>query len=425
MKKAKIAEPLALHEAVTDVDIEIPASNFRKRLSEWYGKHARELPWRGIDDPYATWLSEIMLQQTRVATVIDRYGEFLTRFPTLQHLARAEEADVLALWSGLGYYRRARMLHRGAQFVVRELDGKLPRTALELKTLPGVGEYTSAAIASIAFGESVAVVDGNVERVLLRVMGLAEERSSMGRARVAKAAQSLVPPALKRRGRGNPPGDHNQAMMELGATICLPKSPLCMQCPVFELCRTRGEHATPERAKQQSRVVAHLLAVRKVGTMTEVLLERRSDEASLMAGMLELPPLPLDAVQGREPVLRVRHAITNTNYYAQIFSEGAVGTAPPKYEDEVFEIDQQQEDLEPSAVREHDEAVFDDEIFVADPDEIDLAQMEDSLLEEIPASPNDLRWTPTRRLNDLPLTGLARKVLQRLGVMSVPAVKIG
>jgi len=430
MKKGKTAEPLTSppgpQEAMTDADIDIPAHDFRTRLSEWYGKHARELPWRGVNDPYATWLSEIMLQQTRVAAVIDRYGEFLQRFPTLQDLAQAQEADVLALWSGLGYYRRARMLHRGAQFVVRELDGKLPRTALELKTLPGVGDYTSAAIASIAFGESVAVVDGNVERVLLRIMGLAEERTSVGKARVSRAAQSLVPAALKRRGRSNPPGDHNQAMMELGATICLPKSPLCLQCPVFALCRTRGEHTTPARVKQKSRIVAHLLAVRKVGTTTEVLLERRSTEASLMAGMLELPPLPLDAVQGREPVLRVRHAITNTNYYAQIFSEGAAGTAPPKEGYELEDVDAKEELLPPAMVA-YEEEPSDDEVFVAEPGEIKLAeaQRESSLLREIPASPNDLHWTPTRRLGELPLTGLTRKVLQRLGVMSVPPVRIG
>jgi A/G-specific adenine glycosylase len=136
------------------------AGQFRRMLKAWYQKYARVLPWRGIRNPYATWLSEIMLQQTRVATVIDRYSEFLLRFPTLEALAAAPEADVLALWSGLGYYRRARMLHRGAQFVVRELDGVLPRTVPELRTLPGVGLYTSAAIASIAFGESVAAHHG-------------------------------------------------------------------------------------------------------------------------------------------------------------------------------------------------------------------------------------------------------------------------
>ena len=277
------------------------------------------LPWRGVEDPYATWLSEIMLQQTRVATVIDRYKEFLQRFPTIHELAVAGEEDVLALWSGLGYYRRARMLHRGAQFVDREFGGKLPRSSAKLRTLPGVGEYTAAAIASIAFGESVAVLDGNVERVLLRVLGQAEQKGAKARARLAEAAQALMPAASRRSSGENAPGDHNQAMMELGATICLPRAPLCLQCPVVELCRTRGEHPTGARAKMQSRTVAHLLAVRKRGVATEVLLERRAADASLMAGMLELPALPLGSTQGREPVLRLRHAITNTNYYVQVF----------------------------------------------------------------------------------------------------------
>jgi A/G-specific adenine glycosylase len=297
-----------------------------------------------------------MLQQTRVATVIERYREFLTRFPTLQALAAAEENDVLALWSGLGYYRRARMLHRGAQFVVSESQGEMPRTAAELQALPGVGDYTAAAIASIAFGESVAVVDGNVERVLLRLMGLPEERTGAGRARIAKAAQALVPAA--KRGVGNPPGDHNQAMMELGATICTPKSPLCLQCPVVGLCKTRGEHATPAREKQRSRSVAYLLARRG----EKVLLERRSAEASLMPGMLELPPLPMDAVTEYEPLLRVKHSITNTNYDVQVFADG-------------------------------------------------------KLRDAVPAAAGDLIWTPVAKLRELPLTGLARKVLQRVGAM--------
>src|SRR5580704_5461560 len=236
---------------------------FRRELLTWYRKHARDLPWRGVRNPYATWLSEIMLQQTRVATVVERYVEFLRRFPSLESLADAKEEDVLALWSGLGYYRRAHLLHRAAQFVQRELLGKLPRTAHGLRTLPGVGEYTAAAIASIAFGESVAVLDGNVERVLLRVLGLAEDRSGKARARLTRAAQALVPPPGKRKERSNPPGDHNQAMMELGATICLPRQPLCLECPVMDLCRTRGEHPTAQRNKPQSRITAHLLTLRK------------------------------------------------------------------------------------------------------------------------------------------------------------------
>ena len=152
-------------------DVDALARTFRARLLAWYDAHARELPWRESHDPYRVWLSEIMLQQTRVAAVIAHYHEFLRRFPTVEKLAAAREAAVLAAWSGLGYYRRARMLHAAAKVVAREHGGKFPATAEGLLALPGVGRYTAAAIASIAFGEAVALVDGNVERVLQRVSG--------------------------------------------------------------------------------------------------------------------------------------------------------------------------------------------------------------------------------------------------------------
>jgi A/G-specific adenine glycosylase len=157
---------------------ELNPAAFRRRLAAWYRRHARPLPWRATADPYRIWVSEVMLQQTRVAAVVDHYNEFLRRFPSLVSLALAPESDVLAAWSGLGYYRRARMLHKAAQFIVLERDGRLPATAAELRTLPGIGEYTAAAIASIAFGESVAVVDGNVERVILRLAGRPEDVSA-------------------------------------------------------------------------------------------------------------------------------------------------------------------------------------------------------------------------------------------------------
>jgi A/G-specific adenine glycosylase len=341
-----------------EIPLHFSPLEFRRLLNSWYRRNARKLPWRGVEDPYATWLSEIMLQQTRVATVIDRYRVFMQRFPTIKALAAAEESEVLALWSGLGYYRRARMLLRGAQYVQSELHGKLPHTAEELRSLRGVGVYTAAAIASIAFGECVAVLDGNVERVLLRILGLPENRSSKANEELMSVAQALMPPT--KHGGNNPQGDHNQAMMELGATICLPRSPLCLECPVFDLCKTRGQHDTPQRAPQRSKAVAHLLRLRKRGTITEVLLERRAASASLMAGMLELPVLSLEAVEGREPVLRVRHSITNTNYDVRIYAEG-----------------------KPDTTSKH------------------------------------LEWAPVTRLQELPLTGLARKVLQRLQVMQI------
>ena len=341
---------------------------FRRKIITWYRTHARDLPWRGISDAYRTWVSEVMLQQTRVAAVIDHYERFLRMFPTVFALALAPEAEVLACWSGLGYYRRARMLHKAAQFIVTERSGIIPDTSIGLRTLPGVGEYTSAAIASIAFGESIAVVDGNVERVLLRLTGRAEDTSTAGRNLTRATAAALVP--HKRIGEGtNAAGDHNQAMMELGATICTPKSPLCTVCPVHDLCRTRGEHTTLPRGKQKSHPAAYLLVTRKRGVTTDVLLECRKSTARLMPGMVELPPLPVTAAADREPLIRLRHAITNTNYYVSIFAE----------------------------------ATADDT----------------TLRKQLKASHDALIWHPVPQLHALPLTGLTRKVLMRLNLMSV------
>jgi A/G-specific adenine glycosylase len=352
----------------TSTSIEVAA--LRDKLMSWYRQNARELPWRGIHDPYRTWVSEIMLQQTRVAAVIEHYHDFLGRFSSVPALAAAPESDVLAAWSGLGYYRRARMMHKAAQFIAQDLQGVLPTTSAELRALPGIGEYTSAAIASISFGESIAVVDGNVERVILRLTGRAEEANAAGRDVVRQQAAALVPPRYVR-GEVNAAGDHNQAMMELGATICLPRSPLCLQCPVFALCRTRGEHPTPPRGKQRSLPAAYLLSQRARGKQAEVLLEQRPAHASLMAGMYELPPLPVDAIEGMEPLLQLRHAITNTNYVVSVFAE--------------------------------------------------LDSKSHTLHRSIPTSDTMLHWTSAARLGELPLTGLARKILRRLKVMETPA----
>jgi A/G-specific adenine glycosylase len=301
------------------------------------------------------------------------------------------------------------------------LNGRLPRSSAELHTLPGVGDYTAAAIASIAFGESIAVLDGNVERVLLRILGWPEERTSKVRTRLVKVAQLLMPAAAKRAARSNPPGNHNQAMMELGATICLPRGPLCLQCPVVGFCKTRGEHKTQVREKQQSRIVAHLLSMRKRGTTTEVLLERRASNAALMPSMLELPPLPLAAVQGREPVLRLRHSITNTNYYVQIFAESAAGVDPRSQYGNALAPGANGVATEEEDGETFERAAVDEELFVADPDK---AKAELSLLDEVPAAVADLEWVSASNLRRLPLTGLARKALQRLGVMPMPKIKL-
>lgn len=248
---------------------------FRARLLAWYDAQARALPWRESRDPYRVWLSEIMLQQTRVASVIAHYHEFLHRFPTVQKLAAAREASVLAAWSGLGYYRRARMLHAAAKVVARELEGKFPADSNSWRKLPGIGRYSAAAIASIAFGEPIAVVDGNVERVLQRVSGV-----RLSGAEFWGAAEALLD-----RQR---PGDFNQAMMELGATVCTPRTPVCLTCPVVQLCATRGEMTSTAKPSPQKKREIHYALERREEA---VFLVQRPRDERLMAGMWELPEL--------------------------------------------------------------------------------------------------------------------------------------
>lgn len=199
------------------------------KLLSWYDAHARNLPWRGISDPYRTWVSETMLQQTRVETVLGYYARFLERFPSLKDLAEAEEADVLKLWEGLGYYSRARNLHQGAKQVMAEFGGNLPSSAEQLRTIRGIGPYTAGAIASIAFGQAVPAVDGNVIRVVSRLKGLRENVAIPSvRREIENQAATLVSRTR--------PGDFNQALMDLGATICTPGTPSCEKCPLREEC---------------------------------------------------------------------------------------------------------------------------------------------------------------------------------------------
>jgi A/G-specific adenine glycosylase len=284
--------------------IETPNARFRSRLLAWYDSNARDLPWRESRDPYRVWLSEIMLQQTRVAAVIEHYHEFLKRFPTVKKLAAARESSVLAAWSGLGYYRRARMLHAAAKVVARERKGKFPQTAADWRDLPGIGRYTSAAIASIAFGEPVAVVDGNVERVLARISG-----QRLPNEKVWQIAEETLD-----RSR---PGDFNQAMMELGATVCTPRSPSCLMCPVVNLCATRGELPdSPKGARQKKREI-HYALDRRDG---KVFLVQRPQDASLMAGMWELPEIEAPG-NGAKPLCKVKHSITVTDYTVGVWQK--------------------------------------------------------------------------------------------------------
>jgi A/G-specific adenine glycosylase len=320
-------------------------------LLRWYDSNRRDLPWRRSADPYRIWLSEIMLQQTRVAAVLEHYRAFLTRFPTVRKLAAAPLESVLAAWSGLGYYRRARSLHRAAQQIVGRHGGRLPRTVPELRALPGIGRYTSAAVASIAFGVPVAVVDGNVERVIARL--LAANGQSVDYWALAES--------LLERSR---PGDWNQAMMELGATVCLPRAPQCGQCPLKRWCKSspaavavagaespRGKRefaraGSPRPQRKRHKDEAYLLAQRR----RSVYLVRRDSRAKVMPGMWELPRLPLPPSR-REPLFRLKHSITVTDY---------------------------------------DIAVFD-----------------------AAGKPGGGRWVALQRIPQLPLTGLARKVLRR------------
>jgi A/G-specific adenine glycosylase len=296
-------------------------ARLRRQLLGWYARNRRDLPWRRSTDPYAIWVSEIMLQQTRVAVVVDRYQAFLESFPTLAMLARAPEQEVLALWSGLGYYRRARMLHKAAQFVSTQLMGKMPTRADDLRTLPGIGAYTAAAIASIAHNERVAVVDGNVERVLCRLEGW-DEAGRSGGAALRKKIETLAGQNI------DPihPGDFNQAMMELGATVCTPRNPQCLACPLASHCKTLGEHKTQPRPRMLSREVGYALTVRtgrmrrKVSELDgqEVLLEQRAASQSVMPGLWELPALLDSNVAADELRMTVRHAIMQVNYCVRI-----------------------------------------------------------------------------------------------------------
>jgi A/G-specific adenine glycosylase len=298
-----------------------PVAELRAGLLAWYDLNLRDLPWRHTRDPYAIWVSEIMLQQTRVAAVIGRYQSFLRNFPTVAALAHADEADVLAQWSGLGYYRRARMMHKAAKVVVEENRGVMPKTAATLRKLPGIGAYTSAAIASIAYGEPVAVVDGNVERVVQRLAGIGSDARA-GQSELARKTEQLAGQLLDPKRAG----DFNQSMMELGATVCLPRGPMCLVCPLKKMCKTRGEHPTPVRAKMRSEDAAYALIIRSGRSgrnrrlSREVLLHQRGADQTVMPGMWELPALRSTEVAGPDVKMAVRHAIMQVNYYVRIRS---------------------------------------------------------------------------------------------------------
>jgi A/G-specific adenine glycosylase len=292
----------------------VEIKDFRTQLLEWFAVYQRDLSWRRTRDPYAIWISEIMLQQTRVAAVIPYYERFLARFPNFESLAEAPESEVLAHWAGLGYYHRARNMQRAAQ--VMRGAGCFPTTFEGIRSLPGIGAYTAAAVASISFDLPHAVVDGNVFRVLSRVCDDDTNiASTAGRKHFARLAEEL----LDRQA----PGAFNQAMMELGATICLPSNPQCLVCPVSALCRARqsgGQNElpvkiTPKKSVREKRIV---FWIEREG---RVLAWQRPLTLRLMPGFWELPErtqLPT-VIKGRR-LGSFRHGITFHTYVFDVYA---------------------------------------------------------------------------------------------------------
>ncbi len=256
---------------------------FQKNLIDWYLNNHRSLPWRKTEDPYRIWVSEAMLQQTQVSTVLPYYRKFLQKFPTIKHLARAELHDVLKVWEGLGYYARARNLHRAAGNVQQQYQGNIPTTWNQFRKLPGVGDYIAAAVLSIAFGLPYAVVDGNVKRVLARLQCItAPLNNSTSTKRFKETAEALKDTQM--------PGTYNQALMELGAIICKPKHPLCDRCPVQRFClayqtKTVAEYPKKKAARQTPQYHIAIGVVFKNG---RVLITQRKPDG-LLGGLWEFP----------------------------------------------------------------------------------------------------------------------------------------
>jgi A/G-specific adenine glycosylase len=291
-----------------------------KLLVDWYLRGHRDLPWRRTGDPYRIWVSEIMLQQTRAQAVTPYYQRFLDRFPTLETLAAAAEDEVLSLWAGLGYYSRARNLRRAAQQAAA--SGGFPRQYAAIRELPGVGDYTAAAVASIAFGLPHAVVDGNVLRVTARILN---DSADIAAPRTRERFRAVVQEWMG----GSAPGIFNQALMELGATVCLPANPACSACPLAKKCRALQAGTVKQlpvklRKTEPVAIAAVLLLVRRGG---RVLLRQREPSARRMAGFWELPaPEELPAARLGKIWGEFRHTITHHRYTFTVRSAAARAT---------------------------------------------------------------------------------------------------
>ncbi len=259
------------------------SSLLSKNLLSWYAQHARDLPWRGSADPYAIWVSEIMLQQTRVETVIPYFQRWMIAFPDIQTLAAASQQAVLNLWEGLGYYRRARALHQAAQILITDFGGQLPHSTNELRGLPGIGPYTAAAIASIAFNVDAAALDGNIRRVLSRVFNIsAPIGSSQSERQLRALSQAQLPVGGA--------GDFNQALMDLGAGICTPRSPDCASCPLSDLCQAQalGLQAVLPVKTAKAAIPHYTVTAAVIHRNGQILIAQRALEG-LLGGMWEFP----------------------------------------------------------------------------------------------------------------------------------------
>ncbi len=270
------------------MDFDLPPGwreTLNQRLLEWYDVPARDLPWRGTPDPYAVWVSEIMLQQTQVATMTPYFERWMAQFPTVEALAAAPQEAVLKAWQGLGYYARARNLHRAAQVVVEEHGGQLPDTVEALLRLPGIGRYTAGAIASIAFGRRAAALDGNLKRVWARLVALEEPINSReGEALLWAVAEQMVPDERA--------GDWNQALMDLGATICIPRVPRCLLCPLRGLCRAQQQgrqDEIPHKLRRQPRPHYTVTAGVIWNAARDCLLITQRPQEKMLGGLWEFP----------------------------------------------------------------------------------------------------------------------------------------
>ena len=259
-----------------------------EKLLNWYAENARDLPWRRTDDPYAIWVAEVRLQQTRVETVKPYYRRWMQRFPTVADLAEASPDEVLNLWEGLGYYRRARYLHRAAQILVSDYDGQLPSSEKELKELPGIGAYTAAAIASIAFGEDHLALDGNLRRVLARLFDIKVKiSSSAAEKKLHQVGNNLLPPGQA--------GSFNQALMDLGAMVCLPRDPHCESCPLRADCLAHQQGVERERpVREKSGQLPHVTRLAAALTSQDRVLIGRRPEGALLGGLWEFPGTELE-----------------------------------------------------------------------------------------------------------------------------------